>query len=342
MNGLTQGKIAFILSSVTITIGWGGMLLIYYLASPFPLYLFWIPLISTVIIYMVTLALVEYFILRKIKILYRTASSIGKVKAKQSLQDPELFEKLRLQLAQYAVEKSTEIEALKDNENFRKEFIGTISHELKTPIFSIQGFAEILMNESLDDDQRQNYLRRIFHNTERLTSIIEDLLTITRAENNQLALHYEKFRIYELVLEAIDTLSPSAQKKGISISIKDSQHIHYTVVADRFRISQVVYNLLENAIAYSPEKSKINIRFFDIEQKILIEIADNGHGIEERHLSRIFERFYRVDDDRSRHKGGSGLGLSIVKNILEAHHQTITVQSKVGKGTVFQFTLDKG
>ncbi len=136
-------------------------------------------------------------------------------------------------------------------------------------------------------------------------------------------------------------MEDQAKKKKIKIEIKDPSHIHYSVHADRFRISQVLLNLIENAIFYNPEKTKIDIRFFDLEKKIMVEIEDDGRGIEEKHLSRIFERFYRVDEDRSRHSGGSGLGLSIVKNILEAHGQLITAESKMGKGTIFRFPLDK-
>lgn len=342
MNGLTQGKIALICSALILFFGWGTMISIYYLVAPFNKLLLLIPFISAILLYFLIFSLTEYFILRKVRILYRTVSSIGKIKSKQSLQDPELFEKLRLQVQQYADQKSLEIDRLKENENFRKEFIGNVSHELKTPLFSIQGFTEILLNENLTDEKRHIYLQKIFKNTERLTTIVEELLTITRAENNQLHLKKEKFLVYELVLETIQSLEEQAKKKKIKIEIKDPSFIHYTVNADRFRISQVLLNLMENAIFYNPEKTKIDIRFFDLEKKIMVEIEDDGRGIEEKHLSRIFERFYRVDEDRSRHSGGSGLGLSIVKNILEAHGQTITVESKIGKGTCFRFTMDKG
>jgi two-component system, OmpR family, phosphate regulon sensor histidine kinase PhoR len=341
MNGLTQGKIAIICSSLILFLGWGAMLFIYYLLGPFAKLLFLIPLVSSILLYLTVMVLTEYFILRKVRILYRTVSSIGKIKAKQSLQDPELFEKLRLQVQQYADQKSIEIDRLKENEIFRKEFMGNVSHELKTPLFSIQGFTEILLTEDLAEENRQKYLQKIARNTERLTTIVEELLTITRAENNQLYLKKEKFLVYELTLEAIQNLEEQAKKKKIKIEIKDSSHIHYSVHADRFRISQVLLNLIENAIFYNPDKTKIDIRFFDLEKKVMIEIEDDGKGIADQHLPRIFERFYRVDEDRSRYSGGSGLGLSIVKNILEAHGQTITAESVLGRGTIFRFTLDK-
>lgn len=341
MTGLTQGKIGLISAALILVIGWTCMIPIYYFIQPFPSYLFLIPPLCSLAVYMAVLIMVEYFILRKIRILYRTASSVGKIQWKDSLQDPELFEKLRLQVVQYASEKSGEINRLKENEAFRKEFIGNVSHELKTPLFSIQGFTEILLNEDLSLSETRSYLNKIYKNTERLASIIDDLLIITKAENNQLDLKKEKFRIYELVLEVIDHLEARAIEKKIDISIKDKSNIHYTVFADRFRISQVLFNLIENAIMYNPERTKVSIRFYDLDNQVLVEIRDQGVGIDKKHLNRIFERFYRVDEDRNRNKGGSGLGLSIVKKILEAHGQNITVESEPEWGTIFRFTLDK-
>lgn len=342
MSGLTQGKIALIIALSILVPSWILMLIFHYLISSFSPFLFLIPFGISIVVYLLSFILIEYYILRKIRILYRTVSSVGEVKPKSdSLQDPELFEKLRLQVQEYALKKSMEIDKLKDNENFRKEFIGNVSHELKTPLFSIQGFLEILRSHELEREERNKYLDKIIKNVERLSTIVTEILTITRAENNSLDLVKENFRIYELVTECIQTLEDTIRRKKINIEIKDSNHIHYTVNADRFRISQVLMNLIENAVFYNPPKTKINIRFFDMESNLLVEIEDNGTGIKERHLSRIFERFYRVDEDRARHRGGSGLGLSIVKNILEAHGQSITVESKFGKGTTFRFTLER-
>jgi len=342
LNGLTQGKIAVIVASTLLSLQWGIMLFIYYGIATFHIYLFLIPILSALITYFLVLILIEYFILRKIKILYRTVSTLGKKVNRNSLQDPELFEKLREQVQQFSEEKSSEIQALKENEKFRREFIGNVSHELKTPLTSIQGFIDILIEEVRNGGTADlKYLEKIAKNSDRLIDIVQDLTIISQAENRQMILKKEKFRIYELCLEVIDALDEMAKEKKIKFEFKDTSYIAYTVYADRQKIYQVLYNLLENAIFYNPVFTKIDIRFFDMDNSIMIEVSDNGMGIEKEHLPRIFERFYRIDENRSREKGGSGLGLSIVKNILEAHGQSIQVESKIGKGTRFRFTLEK-
>lgn len=340
MNGLTQGKIALIVSFFLLSLQWACFLVIYYVINPFNPFIFFIPLATSILVYFLVLILVEFFILRKVRILYRTLSAIGKKPTRESLQDPELFEELRLKIEQFSLEKSLEIETLKENEKFRREFISNVSHELKTPLTSIQGFVEILIdahktNQPID----LNYLEKIYKNSDRLIEIVQDLTTISQSENKQLNLNISKFSIYELCLEVIESLDELAKSKKIKIEIKDLNFIEYIVSADRAKISQVLFNLIENGIFYCPLNSKIQIRFFDVDQAVLIEITDNGNGIAKEHLPRIFERFYRIDEARSREKGGSGLGLSIVKNILEAHEQTIRVESEVGKGTKFFFTL---
>lgn len=342
MNLLTQEKIAFIASFTILFIGYGILLSIHYLLSPFSLWVFIVPILTAVINYIITLYFIEIFLLRSIRKLYRTVGTIQKFKNKESLHDPELFDKLRMQLEVYASQKVNEIERLKDNEKFRKEFLGNVSHELKTPLFSIQGFAEILLSDQLTEEQKNNYVHKIIKNTSRLSTIVSDLLTITKAENNELSLVKEKFYLLELINEVLSILEVKIKSKKIQINIQTDHSELIQVLADRFRISQILQNLLENAINYNPEKTTITIQSSVIEKKILVEVIDDGLGIEEKHLSRIFERFYRVDQTRSREHGGSGLGLSIVKNIIEAHDQSISVHSEVGKGTTFAFTLDKG
>ncbi len=342
MNGLTQGKIALIVSSFILFFQLSLMLSIYYLIEPFYKFLFFIPIVASGICYVTILGLVEKFILKKIKILYRTVSSLGKKDAPRDLNDPELFEKLRLQLTQISAEKSIEVEQLKANEEFRKEFLGNVSHELKTPLFSIQGFVEILLDGGLEDKNiNKKYLEKISKNSNRLIEIVEDLILISQVESNQLKLNLEKFHLYELCLNVIDSLIDLAHRKNTKVEIKDEQFIHFMVLGDKQKLFQVFHNLVENAIFYTPNGSRISIRFFDMETYVMVEITDNGDGIDEVHLSRLFERFYRVDTDRNRKKGGSGLGLSIVKKILEAHGQTIQVESTVGKGARFTFTLEK-
>jgi two-component system phosphate regulon sensor histidine kinase PhoR len=343
LNGLTQGKIALIIS-LTILFGqWTAMVVIHYTVGVFPPYLFVIPLLASLLIYFLIIVLIEYFILRKVKILYRTIGGMGKKMEKPSLKDPELFENLREQVQLFRDEKTIEIEALKENEKFRREFIGNVSHELKTPLTSIQGFVEILMDEAQSGKPAEvKYLQKIANNSDRLIDIVQDLTLITQAESNELQLNLERFHIYELLLEVIEALDDMAKAKETKVEVRDLNHISYQVVADRQKIYQVLYNLIENAIFYCPEETKIAIRFFDLEHTIMIEVADNGHGIAPEHLTRIFERFYRVDPNRSRAKGGSGLGLSIVKRIIETHGYTIQADSQLNKGTRFRFGLKKG
>ena len=343
MNGLTQGKIALIIS-LTILFGqWTAMVVIHYTVGAFPPYLFVIPLLASLLIYFLVIILIEYFILRKVKILYRTIGGMGKKMEKPSLKDPELFENLREQVELFRDEKTIEIEALKENEKFRREFIGNVSHELKTPLTSIQGFVEILMDEAQSGKPAEvKYLQKIANNSDRLIDIVQDLTLITQAESNELQLNLERFHIYELLLEVIEALDDMAKAKETKVEVRDLNHISYQVVADRQKIYQVLYNLIENAIFYCPEETKIAVRFFDLEHTVMIEVSDNGYGIAPEHLTRIFERFYRVDPNRSRAKGGSGLGLSIVKRIIEAHGYTIQADSQLNKGTRFRFGLKKG
>jgi two-component system phosphate regulon sensor histidine kinase PhoR len=319
------------------------MVLIHYTVGVFPPYLFVIPLLASLLIYFLIIVLIEYFILRKVKILYRTIGGMGKKMEKPSLKDPELFENLREQVQLFRDEKTIEIEALKENEKFRREFIGNVSHELKTPLTSIQGFVEILMDEAQSGKPAEvKYLQKIANNSDRLIDIVQDLTLITQAESNELQLNLERFHIYELLLEVIEALDDMAKAKDTKVEVRDLNHISYQVVADRQKIYQVLYNLIENAIFYCPEETKIAVRFFDLEHTVMIEVSENGHGIAPEHLTRIFERFYRVDPNRSRAKGGSGLGLSIVKRIIETHGYTIQADSQLNKGTRFRFGLKKG
>jgi len=342
LNGLTQGKIAIIITSFLFFLQLFFLLYIYYLVSPFHTSILLMPFVSSFLIYFLTLFLIEKFILRKIKILYRTVSSVNKIPASKKLNEPNLFEKLRDQVVQYSTEKKTELDQLKANEQFRKEFLGNVSHELKTPLFSIQGYVDILLDGGIEDTEvNKRYLEKISSNSDRLIEIVEDLILISQVESNQLKLNITNFSIYELCLSVIESLEVLASKKRIKINIKDEKHIHFLVKGDKQKLYQVIHNLIENAIFYTPNGSKVDIRFFDLEYQILVEISDNGAGIEKSHLPRLFERFYRVDSDRNRKKGGSGLGLSIVKKILEAHGHSIQVESEIGKGTTFSFTLSK-
>ncbi len=236
---------------------------------------------------------------------------------------------------------NSELEKLNTLEQYRREYIGNVSHELKTPIFNIQGYIASLLDGGLEDKKvNRIFLEKADKNVDRMINIVMDLQTISRFEAGELELEKEPFEIYKLIEDVIETEKENAAKHQITFELFRGKEI--IVDADKFRIRQVLTNLLVNSIKYSkPDGGETNIRIYDLEDFIKIEISDNGIGIEEKHISRIFERFYRVDSSRSRDKGGSGLGLAIVKHIIEAHGETIEVLSTPGVGTVFSFSLAK-
>ncbi len=236
---------------------------------------------------------------------------------------------------------NAELEKLNTLEQYRREYIGNVSHELKTPIFNIQGYVEALLDGGLEDKNvNRNFLEKADKNVDRMINIVEDLQTISRFEARELGLQKEPFGIYQLIEDVVETEKETAAKSHISFELFGGKEI--MVYADKFRIRQVLTNLLVNSIKYSkPIGGETSIRIYDLENSIKVEISDNGIGIDQRHLARIFERFYRVDSSRSREKGGSGLGLAIVKHIIEAHGETIEVLSTPGVGTVFSFSLSK-
>ena len=237
----------------------------------------------------------------------------------------------------------SEINILKDQENYRREFLGNISHELKTPLFTIQGYILTLLEGAMKDKKvREKYIIRAAKGVDRLISIVKDLDLITQFESGIKTVDKSKFNIYELVDNVFELMEFEAEKNNISLlNEKDENNPNY-VYADKERIIQVLTNLVVNSIKYGTENgfTKVVVENSDNEN-LLIKVIDNGEGIEEEHLPRLFERFYRIDKNRSRKKGGSGLGLSIVKHIIEAHNQQIFVKSEVGVGTEFSFTLSK-
>ena len=237
----------------------------------------------------------------------------------------------------------SEINILKDQENYRREFLGNISHELKTPLFTIQGYILTLLDGAMKDKKvRQKYIIRAAKGVDRLISIVKDLDLITQFESGIKTVDKSKFNIYELVDNVFELMEFEAEKNNISLQTEKDENNPNYVYADKERIIQVLTNLVVNSIKYGTENgfTKVVVENSDNEN-LLIKVIDNGEGIEEEHLPRLFERFYRIDKNRSRKKGGSGLGLSIVKHIIEAHNQQIFVKSEVGVGTEFSFTLSK-
>jgi two-component system phosphate regulon sensor histidine kinase PhoR len=228
-------------------------------------------------------------------------------------------------------------------EEYRRDFIGNVSHELKTPIFNLQGYLDTLLDGGYQDTNiLVPYLQKAMQNVERLSTIVEDLNTIAELEANQLDLDMEKFNIKELVKEVFEDLEMKAQERNIRLSFKEINNFKpIYVLADYERIRQVVDNLVVNAINYGRNYGRVFVSFYDMDKNILVEVSDNGIGIEAEHLLHVFDRFYRVDKARSRNTGGSGLGLAIVKHVIEAHGQTISARSTPNIGSTFGFTLAK-
>ncbi|MCX8142736.1 MAG: ATP-binding protein [Bacteroidia bacterium] len=239
-------------------------------------------------------------------------------------------------------ERLKQLEYFKKLDSYRKEYLGNVSHELKTPLFNVQGYISTLLDGASEDPVILNeYLKKADKNIERMINIIDDLETISQLESGSMILDIEDFDIESLIYEVFDQMELLASKKGIQFILKkENTNDVYVVNADKFRIRQVLINLVSNSIKYGKENGKTTIGLQKKQGKIFVCVEDDGIGIEEKHLPRIFERFYRVDKGRSREQGGTGLGLAIVKHIIEAHKQSITVQSQLGKGTKFQFSLE--
>ena len=257
--------------------------------------------------------------------------------------DQKNLENLTYDLIKKARERTSIINVLKDQEKYRKEFLGNVSHELKTPLFTIQGYILTLLEGAMKDKKvREKYLKRAAKGVERLISIVKDLDLITQFESGIKTVVRSDFYINELIESILELMEFESEQNKIKLKYDSESYKDLIVNADQERILQVLTNLVVNSIKYGKEHGFIEIYIEDYnKEKVLIKVRDNGEGIEEKHLPRLFERFYRIDKNRSRKKGGSGLGLSIVKHIMEAHNEQIFVESKVGEGTIFSFTLQK-
>ncbi|RYF87560.1 MAG: sensor histidine kinase [Chitinophagaceae bacterium] len=288
--------------------------------------------------------LLEKYIYSKIKLIYKLIHSL---KLGKDLKDalgeyvsPDPINDVEQEVKEWAGAKKTEIESLKKQELFRREFLSNVSHEFKTPLFAIQGYIEMLQDCLVDDpEQAQKFLQKADRNVERLSYLINDLESISKLESGEMSISYEKFDFVPLAKEALDNLEDRAEKKNIKLIFNEKYTAPAIVWADREKIRQVMVNLLENSIKYGREHGTTSVKIFELHDQFLVEITDDGIGVEEKHLVRLFERFYRVDSHRSREEGGTGLGLAIVKHILEAQEQTISVRSTPLIGTTFGFTL---
>jgi two-component system phosphate regulon sensor histidine kinase PhoR len=235
-----------------------------------------------------------------------------------------------------------EMDEMKKTEMYRREFLSNVSHELKTPIFNIQGYLHTLIDGGLKDKKiNKKYLDKAAKNLDHLTHIVNDLEIISRLESGEQPINMQKFDIHNLSHDIIDELELLASKKDITITFKEGCNKPMFVIGDKEKVKQVLVNLVTNSIRYGNDGGKSQIGIYDMADNVLIEVSDTGIGIPQEHISRLFERFYRVDKSRSKDEGGSGLGLAIVKHIIEAHNQTVNVRSTVGVGSTFGFTLKK-
>lgn len=281
---------------------------------------------------------VKKFFHEKIKVIYK---SIYKFKGTSNIRDLDI-ENVEREAEEWADAKEEELNAYKRDENYRREFLGNVSHELKTPIFNIQGYIQTLLDGGINDENiNMKYLERTNKSVDRMINIVEDLEVISRLETEQSELEFQSFNVVQLAKEVLDAFEMRAGQMHIKLELSNESQSEIAV-GDRDKIQQVFMNLISNSIKYGKENGSTSIKFYDMEKNMLIEVADDGIGIEEDSLDRLFERFYRVDKNRSREIGGTGLGLAIVKHILEGHNQQINVRSTVGVGSTFSFILEKG
>ncbi len=288
----------------------------------------------------------ERFIYRKIKLIYKFISQTKATKREETyyryILPKKSIDEVKADVEDWAERRNEEIEMLKKNEQYRKEFLQNLSHEFKTPVFAIQGFVETLLDGAMNNPEiNKKFLEKTSRNVERLTNLINDLDEISKLEMGELVLYKQNFIMQDLIREVFDAASIRSEKQNMNAIIKKGCEAPLSVFADKEKIRQVLTNLIENSIKYGKLNGNITASIYKTDDKrILIEISDDGFGISESDLSRIFERFYRTDEGRSRDVSGSGLGLSICKHIIEAHYQSIHARSTEAVGTTIGFTLE--
>ncbi|MFT3949167.1 MAG: ATP-binding protein [Agriterribacter sp.] len=311
----------------------------------------WVALIAFLLVlggsYALILFTLQRFIYRKIKLIYKfiyqTKASKREEFYYKNILPQKSIDEVRKDVEFWAEQKKKEIEILQANEAFRKEFLQNLSHELKTPIFAIQGYVDTLLSGAMENQELgTKFLNNTSKNVTRLVNLLSDLDEITRLESGEQVLYKQNFIIQELIREVFDSLSVLASKKGIKLNIKKGCEFPVAVFADKEKIRQVIINLTDNAIKYGKLNGNVTASAYLTDEKhVLVEISDDGIGIAEEHIPRISERFYRTDAARSRKEGGSGLGLAICKHIIEAHGQRMHIRSKLDVGTTFGFILQR-
>lgn len=293
--------------------------------------------------YIMAFVVLEYLIFGEINKIYKMMAKLQRLdlgnltKPKSSQLNP--LRKISEEIHSFAALKQKEIDELKKLETFRKEFVADVSHELKTPIFAAQGFVHTLLDGAVNDKNvRIKFLKKAAKSLDGLDALVQDLLTLSQIETGDIKMKFENIDLYNLCLEVVEQFEQRAKTKGIDVTLEKPQRL-IIVYADWLRITQVMTNLISNAIKYSNENGQVSIRFEVGKKFVTTYVSDMGEGIPQDQISRIFERFYRVDKSRSRERGGTGLGLAIVKHILEGHKSKAEVQSVPGKGSTFSFRL---
>ena len=345
MNNWSVRKLAFSIASVVFALLFALLFIfeIYYqFHVNFLVYLFISALVSAVV-YIGIDFYIGNIIFERIKLIYKIISSEKSEKNRLKFaidSDENFLDKVQKEVDAYEEKQKVQLEQMLQMEKYRKDFLGNVSHELKTPIFNIQGYIETLLDGAVDDPTiNRQYLLKAAANVDRLNFIVKDLLELSQYETGEMLLELSRFDIHFLVKEIYDSFEIKAREKNIKLGFKKGSNSEFFVHADKDKVTQVFNNLIVNAINYGNKDGEVNIGFFIVDEQLLIEVSDDGYGIAEEHIPRLFERFYRVDKHRSRTDGGTGLGLAIVKHILEAHGQSINVRSTIGKGSTFWFML---
>ncbi len=348
MSETTPRRLALILSIILSVLA--GILFLVFVGVENKIYFrILVPLaflVLVVIQYFVLRFSLERFIYSRIKLVYKTIhkQKLAKDDKKEHVTSihGDIIGKVNEEVENWANDRKDEIDELKKMEVYRREFLGNVSHELKTPLFNLQGFVLTLMDGGIHDTNiNLNYLEKSQKNIERMITIVEDLEVISRLETGEATPLLTNFSVTALVREVMEFLEPKASERQIKLMFAAEYNDNMIVNADKEKIRTVFTNLIDNSIKYGIQNGRTKVSFYDMDENYLIEISDNGVGVDEQHISRLFERFYRVDKHRSRAQGGSGLGLAIVKHIIEAHDQTINVRSAARVGSTFSFTLKK-
>ena len=337
-------KFAFISSTVLTSLTLVLVSIFYFLTNDkilAPSFLLLLGFTLFVLSFLITQHRVERFIYKRIQKIYKEVSILDETYLDKNTITTNM-ENLSKNVKRFAENKKLEIEILKERENYRREFLGNISHELKTPLFTVQGYILTLLEGAVNDKNiRLKYLERANNGVERLNHIVNDLDMIAKLETGDLNLKYTNFNIIALIEEVFGLLEMTAKKRNIQLLFDKIYESKIFVKADKNRMEQVLINLISNAIHYGNDNEIVLVSIVaKSTNKLLIKVTDSGDGLTEENITRVFERFYRTDKSRSRNLGGSGLGLSIVKHIIEAHNQEVFVESELNKGSTFSFTLE--